>query len=305
MEQVFHQGETAVQQLAGEYQRAQMVGRAIHSSLYGGASHFIEKQPMAFIGSTDSHGHVWLSLVVGDFGFVKVDHPTEISLDESRIHSSKEDIFFSNIREEKNVGLLFIEPGTRRRFRVNGQVEWKDHEIVIQIGEAYGNCPKYIQRRVFSLPEQSLIVKSKTIEGNQLGASEKSWIQKADTFYVATRGLNGKTDASHRGGNQGFVEVLFDGTLRIPDYPGNSMFNTLGNIYENPNAGLLFVDFEKGATLQLTGEAELNFEQSSKDDLQKTGDTGRFWLFKTKKWIQTQNHHLLDWKLIDYSPFNP
>ena len=83
------------------------------------------------------------------------------------------------------------------------------------------------------------------------------------------------------------------------------MFNTLGNIYENPNAGLLFVDFEKGATLQLTGEAELNFEQSNKEDLQKTGDTGRFWLFKTKKWIQTQNHHLVDWKLIDYSPFNP
>ena len=96
-----------------------------------------------------------------------------------------------------------------------------------------------------------------------------------------------------------------DGTLRIPDYPGNGMYNTLGNIYENPAAGLLFVDFEKGETLQLTGKGELHFNQSSDADLQKTGNTGRFWLFKTEQWIRTKNHHQVDWTFLDYSPFNP
>ena len=61
------------------------------------------------------------------------------------------------------------------------------------------------------------------------------------------------------------------------------MFNTFGNIFQNPNTGLLFIDFERGHTLQLTGKTELLFDQKTESDLKKTGGTGRFWLFKTDR----------------------
>ena len=91
----------------------------------------------------------------------------------------------------------------------------------------------------------------------------------------------------------------------FPDYPGNSLFNTLGNIHENPKTGLLFVDFEKGETLQLTGKGELAFGQKGVADLEKSGATGRFWYFQTEQWIHTTDHHYLDWQFLTYSPFNP
>jgi predicted pyridoxine 5'-phosphate oxidase superfamily flavin-nucleotide-binding protein len=64
-------------------------------------------------------------------------------------------------------------------------------------------------------------------------------------------------DAFHRGGIPGFIQVLNAQTLRFPDYSGNNMFQTLGNLAVNANAGLLFVDFEQGHTLQLTGTATI------------------------------------------------
>ena len=64
-------------------------------------------------------------------------------------------------------------------------------------------------------------------------------------------------NASHRGGPPGFVEVVDDRTLRIPDYVGNSMLNTLGNLTVNPHAGLVVLDFGPNRTLQLTRRAEI------------------------------------------------
>lgn len=70
-----------------------------------------------------------------------------------------------------------------------------------------------------------------------------------------------RTDASHWGGNPGFVQVSGD-RLRWPDYRGNAMFNTLGNLESYPRAGLLFPDFETGATLQLTGRASIDWDSA-------------------------------------------
>jgi predicted pyridoxine 5'-phosphate oxidase superfamily flavin-nucleotide-binding protein len=67
-----------------------------------------------------------------------------------------------------------------------------------------------------------------------------------------------RADASHRGGPPGFVEVAGDGArLRFPDFPGNRMFQTLGNLAVDPRVGLLFVDWDTGTALQVTGRAEI------------------------------------------------
>lgn len=305
MSQVFNQGEVAVQQMAGEAQRAGMVGRGIQPSIVGVAIPFIRRQTIVYVGSTDQEGQLWLSILVGEQGFVEVPDVDQVVFNEQLIHSDKADILYKNIAIEPSIGVLFIEQSTRKRFRINGTTQREEGNIRIKVEEAYANCPKYIRRAMIAPSEGRSGIARVVHSGSVPGAEEIDWISSADTFYVASRSRDKRTDASHRGGNRGFIEVLADGVLRIPDYAGNSMFNTLGNIYENPNVGLLFVDVEKGSTLQLTGKGSLDFEQTTPEDLKKSGDTGRFWLFETKQWIRTEHHHQLSWELLDYSPFNP
>lgn len=90
-------------------------------------------------------------------------------------------------------------------------------------------------------------------------------------FFVASgyRG-QGETptfgmDASHRGGDSGFVRTLDEGSLRFPDYAGNNHFNTVGNLVLDPRVGLLFVDFETGSLLQLTGKASIDWDPADLD----------------------------------------
>ncbi len=75
---------------------------------------------------------------------------------------------------------------------------------------------------------------------------------------------------SHKGGNPGFIQVVSDTELNFPDYVGNSMFNTIGDIMVNPHVGLLFLDFMHGHTLQLTGKAEAVFETEKKRKVRVT-----------------------------------
>lgn len=305
MEDIFHSGERQVQRMTGEAIIANSVGRIVNDVIAGGAINFIEKQPLVVVSSIDSIGHVWASLLIGDFGFAKVSTPKILVFDNDIINSNKEDVFYKNIAENPEVGSLFIELSSRKRFRINGNTSINENKIEIKIQEAYPNCPKYIQRRVISLPEHFEETTSKITTGTKLNNEHKDWIIKADTIFVASSSTDMKMDVSHRGGKPGFIEILDNDTLKIPDYRGNSMYNTLGNFVQNPNSGILLVDFEKGETLQLTGEAELLFEQNTDEDNIKTANTGRYWLFKTNQWIHTEKHHKVDWELLEYSPFNP
>lgn len=305
MKDIFHSGEREVQRMTGEVIMANSNGRAINNVIVAGAINFIEKQPMAVVSSIDSLGNVWASLLVGDFGFVKVEKSRTLIFHRDLISSDQNDIFYNNIIQNHKIGSLFIELSTRRRFRINGITSIDGENIEMNIEEAYPNCPKYIQRRVISLPDHFEKLSSEHTEGDQLGNEQKDWIMKTDTFFVASSSQGGKMDVSHRGGNPGFIEILENNTLKIPDFQGNSMYNTLGNFVQNPTSGILLVNFEKGSALQLTGKAELLFNQESRDDIEKTTGTGRYWLFKTDKWIYTENHHNVDWELLDYSPFNP
>lgn len=299
----FHKGELTVQRLAGEELKASNTGRVISNVIVKGAINFIENQVTAIISSKDEEGAVWISMLVGKPFFIKVDHPSHVSIDKESIVSSLKDPLFANIKYNQSVGGLFIELSSRRRFRINGVLSMDDASIKIKVKEAYPNCPKYIQSRIATSLAQP-IDKNRVIQGEELDTVNNHWISNSDTFFVGSAAHN-NMDASHRGGEKGFIEILPNGVLKIPDYQGNSMYNTLGNFVENPNAGLLFVDFEKGKTLQLTGTVELLFDQNSDKDLKRTTDTGRYWLFTIKKWIRLEDHHQMNWKYLDASPFNP
>lgn len=305
MKSVYHEGEQEIQTLLGESLMAARNGAVITNEIIRGAIHFIEKQPMAIVSSKNNKGELWASLLVGNIGFAKVPHPNTIIFQKNDITSNPSDIFYKNIQENHQVGSLFIELNTRRRFRINGTCRVQGAQIHLTVKEAYPNCPKYIQRRVFSVPEYVDKTTPSIVEGTALTQAEIHWIEKADTFFVGSASMEGRLDVSHRGGHPHFVEVRRDGILKIPDYSGNSLYNTLGNIKQNAQVGLLFIDFEKGETLQLTGKAGLLFNQKTEEDLVKTNGTGRYWLFKTSRWIHTIHHHHIHWQFLDYSPFNP
>jgi len=80
------------------------------------------------------------------------------------------------------------------------------------------------------------------------------------------------------------------------------MFNTLGNFMSKPQAGLLFVDFKEGKTLQLAGEADIIWEEEDVEEI--TGGTRRFWKFVVSKWVQIDSLSGINWRFLDYSPFN-
>ena len=128
-------------------------------------------------------------------------------------------------------------------------------------------------------------------------------IAGSDTFFVASSHPERGVDVSHRGGNPGFVEVLDERTLRVPDYVGNGLYNTLGNFVSHPQAGLLFIDFDAGTTLQLIGVPKIRWELDRADD--RTGGTRRYWDFTVQRWLVREIPQRVECEFLDYSPFNP
>jgi uncharacterized protein len=100
----------------------------------------------------------------------------------------------------------------------------------------------------------------------------------------------------------GFVLALGARELEWPDYTGNNMFQSLGNLSVYPKAGLLFVDFAGGATLQLTGEAEAVWDKAQA--LRFPG-AKRLLKFRLDEVILTEGAFAQRWQLVSYSPANP
>jgi uncharacterized protein len=283
---MYHSGELEAQERAGEQSIGDRNGRMVTNVIIPGAINFIEKQAFFIISSQSSNGDLFASILAGEEGFIKVIDQGTIEINTRLINSSPHDPFWNNIGVQTKTGILFIEPSTRRRFRVNGRIEQHSEVLRVAIDQAYPNCPKYIQRRhVLKTSNPSWDVPVE--RGISLTPHLSDIIRKADTFFVASSNDAGDMDASHRGGSPGFVQVGDDGSLLIPDYNGNSMFNTLGNFITHPHAGLVFPDFERHSTLQLTGSVEICWHQDDPQSL--SGGTGRFWKFYPNGWTLLEN----------------
>lgn len=301
----YHPGELQVQQRVGESETARRVGRVIDDRIPTGALGFVDRQRMAILASVDAEGRPWSSVLLGVPGFATAPDRKRVEIDLCRTITQPEDPLWSHLEADPRMGVLFIELASRRRLRVNGHVAAAAENVLrIAVEEAYPNCPKYIQRRRMKPAEVAPSWTPRpSRRGARLEASQRRWIEAADTLFVASVHPEGRADVSHRGGNPGFVEVLDGWTLRIPDYPGNSMYNTLGNFVVHPAAGLLFVDFERHATLQLVGRTEILWDLDGSEE--ETGGTGRYWDFSVERWIESELPPSLGWDLPEPSPFNP
>ncbi len=173
--------------------------------------------------------------------------------------------------------------------------------IEIRTEEVFGNCPKYIQARA---PQGDARHNRADVaqRGTALTLKQRLAIERADTLFIASIHPGAGTDASHRGGQPGFVRVPDERRLRIPDYAGNNMFQTLGNIAADPRVGLLFVDFDTGTTLQLTGHARILWER---EDYAELKGAERAVEIEIEEVVEIAGQGPLGWRFLDYSPFNP
>jgi len=249
----FHDGELAVQRRAGVEKAAATVGAVILPALRIDHAEFLARQRLLVVAGTDADGRVWASPLAGAEGFVVVQGERRLLL---RAPLAPADPLQSALTSGATpVGLLALDPATRRRIRVNGRAQQTAAGIAVTVDEAFGNCPQYIHRRQAPTgggPREPAGWR----DGTVLDARQRGMVGAADTFFICSNHPERGADASHRGGPPGFVEVDPEGrSLRFPDYPGNRMFQTLGNLAVDPRAGLLFLDWDTGTALQLSGTA--------------------------------------------------
>jgi predicted pyridoxine 5'-phosphate oxidase superfamily flavin-nucleotide-binding protein len=254
-----HEGEQAVQRRAeegGEGWGSPMFDAGIPPAFAA----FLHAQPVVFIGSADRAGLMWSSMLVGEAGFAEVTGPRTVVL---HALPCRDDALAGAFEEPVDVGLVAVDFARRRRIRINGRAVRTGDSLTMQTSQVLGNCPKYIQRRVPSLAEPVTGASAAGDRGPALDDLDRQWIREADTFFIASRAAQHGADCSHRGGMPGFVRVSGDDEICWPDYVGNSFYMTLGNMTLDARCGLLFVDWESGDTLQLSGVGRVDWDPAS------------------------------------------
>jgi hypothetical protein len=297
--EVFHEGEIAVQERAGERSVALRNGRGIAQVIMPEALPFLAQQRLIAISTCDAHGAVWVAVWFGPAGFIASDDGRRVTV----ARTAWEDPVSTGMRAHGSVGILAIELATRKRLRINGVVESIERDrIEIDVREAFGNCPKYIQRRI-AQDAGPLVPSAPVASGRTLDAVRCAAIASADTLFVGSVHPERGADASHRGGAPGFVRVSGEASLRIPDYRGNGMFQTLGNFATDARASIAVADFDRARVLSMTGTATLAFD--GEDPAHPTGGTGRYWDFQLEEWREVSMPAGLHYQLIDAWRFNP
>ncbi|QRP47781.1 pyridoxamine 5'-phosphate oxidase family protein [Amycolatopsis sp. FDAARGOS 1241] len=267
----FHPGELSVQRQAGlEYEAARLEGMLAPAHLSRGAGGFLAQREFAAVTARAADGTLWTAPLLGRAGFLEGFDTTLVVHTRPAAGDP-----LHELPAGQAAGLLAVEFATRRRLRVNGTVvAVGEGGFLVDVEQAYGNCPSYIQQRRLAIDPGRRTVDVE--RSDALTAAHRELIRHADTFLLGTTHPTRGADTSHKGGEPGFVRV--DGAdLWWPDYAGNNMFNSLGNIASDPEASLLFVDFTTGSALQLTGTATLEWvTQGTAGEDDATGRRVRF-----------------------------
>lgn len=297
----FHNGELEVQKLAGEEKIASKLNKLIQDSMPSRALEFIRRQSIIWVGIGDEDGFQWAFPLSGSPGFINPDNEKQIEinlLDDFSIP----DEWQNCLKMGRFIGCLVIDLSTRSRIRINGTItEVSKNRLAFDVQQAYPNCQKYIRQRKIQGNNDFCAFHLKS-SGTELSEHTKSIINRCDTAFVSSRGPNGE-DVSHRGGDTGFIKCHCNNKVILPDYKGNSMFNTLGNFKINPLGGVTVVDYKQGYFLQMSGKIKLSF---GKEDARiHTGGTKRFWELEISKWYLFQLKSNSKWVDMGFSPYNP
>jgi predicted pyridoxine 5'-phosphate oxidase superfamily flavin-nucleotide-binding protein len=263
-----------------------------------GVQRFLAAQQVAVLATIDTDGRVWASMRSGPPGFL-------LALDERTVviggYGHPDDPLLANLTAPSAMGMLVIHLATRHRMRLNGTASMRpDGHIVLTTEQVYGNCPQYIQAQTVVGDHAPVYASARTT--THLEARQHGWLTAADTCFLATAHPQAGADASHRGGKPGFMRLEGERQLLFPDYPGNNMFNSLGNITAYPRAGLLVPDFRTGAALQISGPARILWDNQR---IREFPGAQRLVEFDIERVVELPQATLLRFTFDSYSPVLP
>ncbi|CAM6097503.1 unnamed protein product [Calypogeia fissa] len=278
----WHEGEQALHQLL-------QVPEGLNPTtpfLSPHAGHMVTISPLIALGTLDKNNWPWTTVWGGEPGFSRPVSESVIGINaliDGAFDPVAEALFGKNrengvvVQEEegtgKMVGGLGIHLQNRRRIKLYGKMvagtigklsegdEDKKGEVqlAIKIEQSMGNCPKYLNKKRISpeLPKPKLVSDSLPLPQAAIDL-----IAKADMFFISSSHHLLDMDTNHRGGPPGFVRVESNsaekGTVLIyPEYSGNRLYQTLGNLQTTPRAGLVVPDFDTGDVLYVTGTTEI------------------------------------------------
>lgn len=292
----WHEGEKTLQASVSMLERMEVAGkRVVRDFMPDQHREFYAQLPFIVLGSVDPDGDAWATFVEGRPGFISSPDPKMLDI-AARVDPS--DPARAGIEDGAAVGLLGIEMHTRRRNRMNGVVTAAGNGYRVDVDQSFGNCPRYIQLRDFTFAYEPSQPFNGPIERlDVIDADARALIAGADAFFVASyvdREDRRQVDVSHRGGRAGFVRVGDDGLLTIPDFDGNLFFATLGNILLNGKAGLLFIDYETGDALHMTGDSEVILDSPEITAFQ---GAERLWTFRPRRIVRRRGALALRWTL--------
>ncbi|MDJ0607998.1 MAG: pyridoxamine 5'-phosphate oxidase family protein [Kiloniellales bacterium] len=302
----FHPGERQVQERLGVRDKIEDFARRVvrdhmpdqHRDFYG-------ELPFLMLGTVDRQGRPWASLVAGGPGFVSTPDARTLAVAAAPLSG---DPLQETLQPGADVGVLGIQLETRRRNRITGKIASVGPEgFEIAVGQAFGNCPQYIQTRAVSMrPDRaSGAAPPPPVRSDRFDERTRALIEAADTLFIATAYAEDPdtptqgADVSHRGGKPGFVRIEDDRGFEFPDFSGNNHFNTVGNILLNPKAGFLFLDFETGDYVTMSGSAEIVWEG---DEVKAFTGAERLIRFRAETVIRVEGGLPLRFDFDSYSP---
>ena len=297
----WHAGERQLQARIGMAERMAQVGaKVIRPYMPDQHRAFFAQLPFLVAGAVDGQGDPWAGVLEGEPGFAVSPDPATLRV---AAVPDADDPLRAGMGPDQPLGLLGIELHTRRRNRMNGRIAaWDGRRFEVAVAESFGNCPQYIQARDFHFSRSpALRFPGPVRERTGLADADRALIARADTLFVATYAdtdeAGRRVDVSHRGGKPGFVRIDGD-TLTVPDFSGNRFFNTLGNMLLNPRAGLLFIDFERGDVLQVSGRAEVILDSP---EIEAFAGAERLWRVHVQRVRARPGALALRWRLGGYS----
>ncbi|RAK97756.1 putative oxidoreductase, FAD-binding [Aspergillus ibericus CBS 121593] len=277
----FHHGEKKMHNLL----RVPSQDNPTVPSLGFGAAYLLRTAPLLAIGSLDQEGRPWSTVWGGEAGFanpitqstIEVNTPVDTSYDpvvRILLHDFANDPTATSGNQKIWSGLI-VDLETRRRAKlhgkgISGSLDPADQEeipglghtgtahLTVHIDASLGNCPKYLNKKriIPTLPAPKLISNSP-----QLSSEGVSLLDRADCLFVSSSHGSIDMDTNIRGGPPGFVRLVSNepsgAVFAYPEYSGNRLYQTLGNLQANPLAGYVFPDFDNGAALYITGQTQI------------------------------------------------
>jgi NAD(P)H-flavin reductase/predicted pyridoxine 5'-phosphate oxidase superfamily flavin-nucleotide-binding protein len=272
----WHEGEVAMHKLM------HVPGQENPNSpfLSPGAGYMVSKAPLLALGTLDEEGRPWTTIFGGKDGFARPIAQSTIGLRTlvDREYDPVIQVLLGRADDEpvtmdgegKMVGGLTIDLETRMRVKLHGRMlagalgaqnkgdSVAEAQLVIKIDKSLGNCPKYLNSKeiVPATPKPKLISDSP-----KLPIQAVALLEKADMFFMSSFQRKVDMDTNHRGGPPGFVRMISNdesgAVLVYPEYSGNRLYESLGNLRTTPLAGITVPDFDTGDVLYFTGKTEV------------------------------------------------